>query len=189
MNVEYVVRLTGDLELAPKRGKADVDPEQVGVKAARLAELAREGVRVAEGFAVTAAAYREFVHEAGLKPTIAEEIRRLHAGRDLVVVAADIRSAFRDAPLPLRVVDEILDAYQDLGGDGTEVAVRCSPMTSADVVPDEVFLHLTTGHDVLAACRRCFASLYGAVAVGKREAEGIDHLKVMMPVTVQRGTV
>ncbi|TDO48361.1 pyruvate phosphate dikinase-like enzyme [Kribbella sp. VKM Ac-2571] len=182
MNSEYVVRLDGE----PMQSAVGAGPEQIGVKAARLAELAREGIRVPEGFAVTATAYREFVHQAGLAPTIAQEIRRFRAGRDLGVAAAEIRSAFRDASMPATVVDEILDAYQELGGDGTEVAVRCSPVTFADAVRDDVFLHLTTGADVVAACRRCFASLYNTVAVGNREAEGIDHLKVAMPVTVQR---
>jgi phosphoenolpyruvate synthase/pyruvate phosphate dikinase len=175
MNSEYAVRLDGH-----------VDAAQVGVKAARLAELAGEGIRVPEGFAVTADAYGEFVREARLGPVIARSVRRFRAGRDLVVAAAEIRSAFRDASLPETVVDDILKAYQALGGDSTEVVVRCSPVTSADAVRDDVFLHLTTGADVIAACRRCFASLFGAVAVGNREAEGIDHLRVVMPVTVQR---
>ncbi len=156
------------------------------MKAARLAKLARQGIRVPEGFAVTATAYREFVHNAGLDPTIAQEIRRFRAGRDLVVTAAEIRSAFCDASLPAAVVDEILHAYEELGGNGTEVAVRCSPVASAEAVQDDVFLHLISGADVVAACRRCFASLYNAVAVGNREAEAIDHLKAVMPVTVQR---
>ncbi|WP_327635171.1 hypothetical protein OHB24_34980 [Kribbella sp. NBC_00482] len=184
MNSEYVVRLDGE---AMRLGvEAEVDPEQVGVKAARLAELASKGIRVPEGFAVTATAYREFVHHAGLAPTIAQEIRRFRTGRDLVVAAAEIRSAFRDASMPVAMADEVLAAYQDLGGDGTQVAVRCSPVTFADSVQDEFFLHLATGDDVLAACRRCFASLYSTVAIGNREAEGIDHLKAVMPVTVQR---
>lgn len=175
MNSEYVVRLDGP-----------VDAAQVGVKAARLAELAGAGVRVPEGFAVTAEAYGEFVREARLGAVIARSIRRFRAGRDLVVAAAEIRSAFRDASLPETVADDILKAYEELGGDGTEVVVRCSPVTSADAVQDDVFLHLSTGADVVAACRRCFASLHGDVAVGNREAEGIDHLRVAMPVTVQR---
>jgi phosphoenolpyruvate synthase/pyruvate phosphate dikinase len=175
MNSEYVVRLDGE-----------VDPEQVGVKTARLTELAREGVQVPEGFAVTAAAYREFVRDARLEPAIAQAIRRYRSGRDLIVAAAEIRSAFRDAPMSPVVADNILKAYEDLGGEGTDVAVRCSPVSAPDVGQEEVFLHLSTGEDVLAACRRCFASLYGAVAVGNREAEGIDHLAVAMPVTVQR---
>jgi len=163
-----------------------VDAAQVGVKTARLAQLAGDGVPVPEGFAVTAAAYREFVDDGRLEPEIAQAIRRFRAGRDLSVAAAEIRSAFRDASLPAVVADEILAAYRDLGGEGTEVAVRCSPVTSTDPVQDEVFLHLNTAADVLAACRRCFASLYSAVAIGNREAAGLDQLTAVMPVTVQR---
>ncbi|MFF0341432.1 PEP/pyruvate-binding domain-containing protein [Kribbella sp. NPDC004875] len=175
MNSEYAVRLDGDL-----------GPEEIGVKAARLAELATKGIRVPEGFAVTAAAYREFVRDGRLGPVVGREIRRFRAGRDLEAAAAAIRSAFRDAPVPQAVADEILAAYKELGGEGTEVAVRCSPVTTPDAVDHEVFLHLTTGADVVAACRRCFGSLYDTVAVGNREAAGIDQLKVVMPVTVQQ---
>lgn len=39
---------------------------------------------------------------------------------------------------------------------------------------------------MLAACRRCFASLFSSVAVGHRELRGPDHLAAVMPVVVQR---
>lgn len=175
MNSKPVVRLQGE-----------VDPEQVGVKNARVAELANEGVRVPEGFAVTASAYQAFIEANRLGPVIAREIRRFRAGRDLVVVAAAIRTAFQAASLPRVVSGEILRAYDELGGNGTEVAVRCSPVAPQDQEQDELFLHLNTGDDVLAACRRCFASLFSAVAVGNRELTGPDHLAAVMPATVQR---
>jgi phosphoenolpyruvate synthase/pyruvate phosphate dikinase len=175
MNSKRVVWLQGD-----------VDPQQVGVKNARLAELTTEGIKVPEGFAVTAAAYQEFVREGRLAPVIARELRRYRAGRDLVVVAAAIRTAFGDASLPSALTDEILAGYEELGGDGTEVAVRSSPIETQDEVADETFLHLRSGAEVLAACRRCFASLFSAVAVGNREHRGPDHLAAAMPVTVQR---
>jgi phosphoenolpyruvate synthase/pyruvate phosphate dikinase len=175
MNSQYVVRLD-----------SDVDPAEVGVQCTRLAELAHEGIQVPDGFAVTSAAYRKFVRDAGLGPVIAQAIRRYRAGRHPIVVAAQIRSAFRDATLPPAVTSQILAAYSELGGEGTEVAVRCSPVTSADAAPDKVFLHLSSGADVVAACRRCFASLFTSVAVGNREAQGVDHLKATMPVFVQR---
>jgi phosphoenolpyruvate synthase/pyruvate phosphate dikinase len=87
--------------------------------------------------------------------------------------------------LPATITDEILSAYKELGGEGTEVAVRCSPVAAPDIVDHQVFLNLRTGADVVAACRRCFASLYDTVAVGNREAAGVDHLTAAMPVTVQ----
>ena len=175
MNSKTIVRL-----------QDGVDPDQVGVKNARLGVLADEGVQVPEGFVVTASSYRSFVEANRLGPVIAQEMRRFRAGRDLVVVAAAIRTAFRDASLPATVADEILRAYAALGGEGTEVAVRCSPVAPQDDGREEVFLHLRCGADVLAACRRCFASLFSAVAVGNREVIGADQLAAVMPVTVQR---
>ncbi|TWD84606.1 pyruvate phosphate dikinase-like enzyme [Kribbella amoyensis] len=175
MTGEKVVRLTGE-----------VDPAQVGVKCAQLAELTGAGLRVPEGFAVTAAAYQEFVRSARLRPVIAQEIRRYRHGRDVQVVAAAIRTAFHDASVPDDLADAILEAYAGLGGEGTEVAVRCSPVVVDEGVRDEVFLHLHTGADVVGACRRCFASLFSAVAVAGRELDGVDHLAAVMPVTVER---
>ncbi|MEU4191732.1 PEP/pyruvate-binding domain-containing protein [Kribbella sp. NPDC026611] len=170
MNSEYVVPLEGE-----------VDPAQAGVKNAQL-----DGIWVPKGFVVTAAAYQEFVRDAGLGPVIAQAVRRYRAGRDVVVAAAEVRSAFRDASVPPAVTREILAAYDELGGEGTDVAVRCSPVSLPDGQQGEVFRHLRTGADVVAACRRCFASLFGSVAFGKREANGEDHLKAVMQVTVQR---
>ncbi|MFG1813529.1 PEP/pyruvate-binding domain-containing protein [Kribbella sp. NPDC049174] len=177
MNSEVVVR---------PQDAGGIDPAQVGVKNARLSELAREGISVPAGFVVTAAAYQEFVREAGLGPVIARQIRRYRAGRDVVAVAGAIRTAFCEAPLPPALAGRILEAYEELGGDGTEVAVRCSPAAPQDDERDEVVLHLSSGPDVLAACRRCFASLFGSVAVGHRELRGPDHLAAVMPVVVQR---
>jgi len=176
MSTDRIVRLHDD---------AATDPAEVGVKNSRLAQLSREGIPVPAGFAVTASAYSDFVREGRLGPVIAHEIRRYRAGRDVRVVAAAIRTAFGATSWPSALADEILAGYEELGGDGTEVAVRCSPITPQDEARDELFLHLNTGADVLAACRRCFADLFSAAAVGKRELCGPDHLTAAMPVTVQ----
>jgi len=171
MNGEWTVTLRGEAA-----------PAAVGVKAAQLAALGARGLRVPAGFAVTAAAYREFVREARLGPVIAQELRRFRHGRDLGVVAAAIRTAFREASFPDDLAAEILAAYDALGG---EVVVRCSPVP-AHSGRDAVFLHLDSGAAVLMACRRCFASLFAADAVGDRELNGPDHLTAVMPVTVQQ---
>ncbi|MGW1344447.1 PEP/pyruvate-binding domain-containing protein [Kribbella sp. NPDC002412] len=177
--------MNGEWVLRPEDA-GGTDPAQAGAKSAGLSELSRKGIRVPAGFVVSAAAYQEYVRESRLGPVIASELRRYRAGRDVVAVAAAIRTAFREASLPPALAAEILDAYQELGGDGTEVAVRCSPVDSHDDIRDEVFLHLRSGADVLAACRRCFASLFSSVAVGNRELRGPDHLAAAMPVAVQR---
>lgn len=66
-------------------GRTDVG--LVGGKNAGLGELtrnlARAGVCVPEGFALTAEAYHRFIQVNGLNEVIAEHIGRLHGGTDL----------------------------------------------------------------------------------------------------------
>src|SRR5438105_15789116 len=99
-------------------GLSDVD--LVGGKNASLGEMIRElaplGIRVPDGFAVTAEAYREFLRAAELE----EPIRDLLAGlkRDdlqgLVERSARIRKLITSSDLPDEIADEAAAAYGDL---------------------------------------------------------------------------
>ena len=153
-----------------------------------LRELGAEGINVPDGFAVTSAAYREFVDAARLRPFIAEQIRRLRHGRDLVAVGAAIRTAFFDAELPDSLVEDISAAYEKLGG---TVAVRSS--ATAEDLPEasfagqqETFLNVSGVDALLSACKRCYASLFTDRAISYREERGFDHLAVALSVGVQR---
>jgi len=153
-----------------------------------LRELGAEGIKVPDGFAVTSAAYWEFVDAARLRPFIAEQIRRLRHGRDLVAVGAAIRTAFFDAELPDSLVEEISAAYEKLGG---TVAVRSS--ATAEDLPEasfagqqETFLNVSGVDALLSACKRCYASLFTDRAISYREERGFDHLAVALSVGVQR---
>src|SRR5579883_2856629 len=133
-------------------------------------QLTRRGIRVPDGFAVTAEGYRHFVQSAAL----AEAIRPLLEGldtRDLAGLAdrgRKIREAFLAAPLPPDLWEEIERAYRELSGGregGTDVAVRSS--ATAEDLPgasfagaQESFLNVRGGRAVLDACRQCFASLF-----------------------------
>ena len=85
-------------------GIADVP--RVGGKNASLGEMLRElssaGVRVPDGFAITADAYRAFLRAAGLDRRIPEILAGLDP-RDVEELArrgAALREAIRSAPLP-----------------------------------------------------------------------------------------
>ena len=138
------------------------------------------------GFAVTAAAYREFVRSARLRPYVAMELRRWHAGRDLIAVGAAIRTAFADAELPDDVAQAIAAGYARLGGAGTAVTVRSIGPAGAPY--GELFHHVTTTHDVLAACKRCFAAPFTDWAISDREEQGLDQLDVAVSIWIERET-
>lgn len=185
------VRWFEDLELA--------DLPQVGGKNASLGEmigtLSSEGIRVPGGYALTADAYREFVHQNGLEPRISELLTRAREGEiPLSQAGSLIRQLFLDSPMPVEIVDEVSEAYGILaersGGVDPAVAVRSS--ATAEDLPDasfagqqETFLNITGEAALLDACRRCFASLFTDRAISYRALKGFDDLQVALSVGVQ----
>lgn len=136
---------------------------------------------VPTGFAVTTAAYREFVRSARLRPYIAGELRRWRAGRDLIAVSAAIRTAIADAEWPVSVAEAIAAGYARLGGDGTAVTVR-----GLGGAHHELFHDLTTTNDVLAACKRCFAAPFTDQEISDREDRGMSQLDLVVSIGIER---
>ncbi|HSN57045.1 MAG TPA: phosphoenolpyruvate synthase [Candidatus Sulfomarinibacteraceae bacterium] len=175
------------------------DVASVGGKNASLGEmigaLAARGVRVPDGFATTAAAYRHFLDANDLADAIRGDLQAFHAGdASLEATGESIRSRIREAPLPEAVAQAIRDAYRDLGGRldraDPEVAVRSS--ATAEDLPEasfagqqETFLGVSGPDELLEACVRCYASLFTDRAISYREEQGFDHLDVALSVGVQ----
>src|SRR5207248_2402820 len=175
---------------------AEVGLEDVGLvggKVASLGEMIRElsplGIRVPDGFAITAEAYRHFIAAARLDETI----RALLAGinlddvQGLVARSAEIRARIASAAIPQEIADETLAAYRSLsgrfGGDDTDVAVRSS--ATAEDLPgasfagqQDTFLNVRGDEALLDAVKRCFASLFTARAISYRSHMGFDHLHI-----------
>ncbi len=179
-------------------GAADV--AVVGGKNASLGEMLRalggRGVRVPEGFAVTAQGYRDFVAANGLAGVVREWLARRREGRASLAEAGEaIRTAFMAGELPGALAEAVGAAYEELGRRlgvrEPEVAVRSS--ATAEDLPEasfagqqESFLNVRGREAVLAACRRCYASLFTDRAIVYRERHGFDHLKVALSVGIQR---
>ena len=112
------------------------DVASVGGKNASLGEMYREltphGVKVPDGFAVTANAYRQFLRENRLDHEIAGILDGVDA-RDVNNLARGgrlVREAMLSAALPESVRDAITESYRQLaGGAGhpADVAVRSKP--------------------------------------------------------------
>ncbi len=172
------------------------DVHLVGGKNASLGEMVREltprGVRVPDGFAVTAEGYRYLLSSGGLSATIDELLSGLdtHNLADLARRGRAIRDAILGTPLPADLQAEILRAYGELGS-GVDVAVRSS--ATAEDLPSasfagqqESYLNVRGGHAVLDACRHCYASLFTDRAISYRVDKGFDHRSVALSIGVQR---
>jgi pyruvate,water dikinase len=186
-----IIRWFDDLSLA--------DVPIVGGKNASLGELRRElgrlDIRVPNGFAITAEAYRRVIEGAGLRPRIASLLGGLDkTDTDLLASrAGEVRRLVEEAGIPGDIWVEITDAYDRLCRmeDSDSVAVRSSATaedlpTASFAGQQESFLNIV-GHEALrAACGSCFASLFTDRAVSYRIDQGFDHLRVALSIGVQR---
>ncbi|TDN91606.1 phosphoenolpyruvate synthase [Microbacterium sp. BK668] len=178
------------------------DLPRVGGKNASLGEmigsLSRAGVRVPEGYATTAAAFRAFLRHDDLDRRIEEAISRLDPEDvdALAETAASIRQWVLSQPFPsdlerdIRSAHDTLVAVQDHPADVTW-AVRSS--ATAEDLPDasfagqqETYLHIAGAENVLDAVRSVFASLYTDRAIVYRAQHGFAGESVAISAGVQR---
>ena len=176
------------------------DVAEVGGKNASLGEmysgLGAAGVRVPNGFALTAGAYRQALTEADAWP-------RMHALLDpldvtdvaaLATAAAGARALVYAATGTARLRSAIAEAYAMLEreyGPGVAVAVRSSATaedlpTASFAGQHESYLNITGAEDLFEACRRCFASLFTDRGIVYRVNNGFDHFKVALSVGVMK---
>ena len=176
------------------------DIPDVGGKNASLGEMYRQltpkGVKVPNGFATTADAYRQFLHETKLDRKLEDILAGLNT-RDVTDLRArglKARQAILAAKLPDALERAIAEAYDRLGDKSAEpvdVAVRSS--ATAEDLPDasfagqqETYLNVRGHRELLESCKRCFASLFTDRAISYRADKGFDHTKVALSIGIQR---
>jgi pyruvate,water dikinase len=176
------------------------DVESVGGKNASLGEmlghLEATGIRVPDGFATTADAFRDFLETGGLRQRIAGALDSLDIDdvRALAKIGAEIRSWVVETPFPKRLDDDIRVHYQKLVEEyssGFSVAVRSS--ATAEDLPDasfagqqESYLNVDGIEDVLDRVKHVFASLYNDRAIAYRVHKGFAHADVALSAGIQR---
>ena len=179
------------------------DVPRVGGKNASLGEMIQQlrpqGVRVPDGFATTAYAYRDFVRQSGLEAQMRSHFESLNVEdlEALRLCGRRVRDLILETPFPPALEAAITQAYLKLceeGGDdsGTlDVAVRSS--ATAEDLPDasfagqqETYLNVHGVKGVLDACHKCFASLFTNRAISYRTLRNFDHFDVALSVGVQR---
>ena len=160
-------------------------------------KLSGEGVRIPNGFAITAEAYRYMLEEGGAprdrcaRPSTGSTLTDV---TDLARRAKRARELVYGAGLPADLADEILAGYRRLQAEyGEDVGLAVRSSATAEDLPtasfagqQDTFLNVRGEHSLLDACRRCFASLFTDRSVHYRIDQGFDHYKVALSIGVMK---
>lgn len=177
------------------------DIPSVGGKNASLGEmyrtLAKKGVRVPNGFAVTAYAYRYVLEKSGAMNSLKSVLRGLNVKnvRALADAGRKARDIIMHCEFPPELEEAIVNAYHKLSreyrSENTDVAVRSS--ATAEDLPEasfagqqETFLNIRGPHELMDSCKRCLASLFTNRAIAYRAEHKFDHFKVYLSIGVQK---
>lgn len=175
------------------------DVDRVGGKNASLGELLSQltaaGIRVPDGFATTAEAFRIFLKESGLEERIHARLETLDVDdvKALAAAGAEIRGWIEAAPFPAELEREIREFYDWLKDGQEEISVAVRSSATAEDLPDasfagqqETFLNVVGIDQVLARMKEVFASLYNDRAISYRVHKGFTHAEVALSAGVQR---
>jgi pyruvate,water dikinase len=178
------------------------DLPQVGGKNASLGEmigtLSRAGVRVPDGYATTADAFRTFLRYDDLDDRIDAAIAALDVEdvEALAQTAATIREWVRAQPFPAALERDIRHAHEELTqaiDHPAELSWAVRSSATAEDLPDasfagqqETYLHIAGIENVLDAVRNVFASLYTDRAIVYRAQHGYGAEAVAISAGVQR---
>jgi phosphohistidine swiveling domain-containing protein len=163
----------------------------VGGKGMNLGRLTRAGLPVPPGFFVTTAAYQAYVEAHHLQDRIFALVN--DAALSSETTSAAIRQLFEQKTIPPEVVSSIQENYRTLmpaGGEPGPMAVRSS--ATAEDLPgasfagqQESYLYVRGEEALLAAVKRCWASLWTARALEYRTRYGIAPGSVSLAVVIQ----
>ncbi len=176
------------------------DVPAVGGKNASLGEMFREmaseGVRVPNGFALTVRAYYGAVKAPGVWTALHAQMDNLDVGNVELLAkrAAEARRIVYAATGSEAMRQTIAAAYRKLEAQyGANAAVAVRSSATAEDLPSasfagqhESYLNISGADDLFEACRLCFASLFTGRAIVYRVNNGFDHFKVGLSVGVMK---
>ncbi len=195
------------------------DVPLVGGKNASLGEMFRnlkkKGIRVPDGFSVTAEAFRYFIRENAIDDDIKRILKGLDTRnmRNLAEHGYRVRQAILGAEFPVDLRNVIIEAYSKLSreydphksfritwdkkdhtnhfADGVDVAVRSSA-TAEDLADasfagqQESYLNVSGEYQLLESIKKCFASLFTDRAISYRFDKGFGQTSIALSVGVQK---
>jgi len=176
------------------------DVPLVGGKNASLGEMYREltsqGVKIPNGFAITADAYWHLLESAGILEKLKSVLLGLDSSniKDLAERGKKARELILGAKIPEDLWEEIRSAYDKLSkqyGQDTDVAVRSSATaedlpTASFAGQQETYLNIRGYDELKDACIKCYASLFTDRAISYRVDNHFDQFKVALSIGVMK---
>lgn len=176
------------------------DVPVVGGKNASLGEMYRElsgeGIKVPNGFTVTAEGYWHMITATGIRDQMEKALDGVDKNdvADLASRGRKVRGLIHKAGIPDDLWAEIADSYDLLCeqyGEDTDVAVRSSATaedlpTASFAGQQETFLNVS-GHAALReACVGCFASLFTDRAIAYRIDQGFGQMDIGLSIGIMK---
>ena len=174
------------------------DIASVGGKNASLGEMHQlmraTGIRVPDGFAITASAYQALLDKNSLTEQLRNTLSTLDTKdmHNLDVVGATCRDIIRNATIPSEIQAAVIKAYETLVAPDTELSVAVRSSATAEDLPTASFagqhdsyLNITGADSLLKAVHKCYISLFNDRAIKYRVDNGFDHMSVLLSVGVQ----
>jgi pyruvate,water dikinase len=176
-----------------------LDVPLVGGKNASLGEmfqkLTSKGVHIPDGFAVTAPAYWYFLEKAQIKDRLFALLAKLDTKdfSNLKEIGLQARELILKADFPTAIKTAVEEGYEELSKKykgALSLAVRSS--ATAEDLPNasfagqqETYLNVKGKEELIAACHKCYASLFTDRAIKYREDNHFDQTKVALSIGVQ----
>ncbi len=174
------------------------DLPRVGGKNASLGEmihhLATLGIKVPNGFATTANAYRAFLSENQLDNKIYPLLNTWDASNiaELKFISDEIQQTILNANFSIEFIDAITSAYNQLHLSSTQTVAVRSSATAEDLAEasfagqQETYLNIEGIDAVLIAIKKVYASLFTERAISYRVHHKFKHEEVAISVGVQQ---
>ncbi len=192
MNKKNFIRWFGEISIS--------DIALVGGKNASLGdmyqELTEEGIKIPNGFAITAEAYWHVLKSHEILQNIKDILKGLNKNniKDLSRRGESARNLILNAGIPNDLWEEITTAYDKLCKENereVEVAVRSSATaedlpTASFAGQQETYLNIRGYNSLKEACSKCFASLFTDRAISYRMDHNFDHFKVGLSIGIQK---
>ncbi len=176
------------------------DIPEVGGKNASLGEMYRnltgEGVRVPNGFAVTASAYRYVLDKNGAWEKLHDALDGLDPDnvKDLQERGAKARKIVYGCEIPEDLKSEILGAYSGLKEEyGPDVSLAVRSSATAEDSPEasfagqnDTYLNIQSGDSLIDAYKRCLASNFTDRSIHYKYDNNFDYFKVYLCVVIMK---